>query len=122
MAVNDCTCQGHNVIYECTVSGNGATVWKGSAFDCSLPNNEITIFHTINYTSERPQTCNGNGAIIVHAIGAENNSYISQITIQVSAEFNGTTVVCAHDNGTDTTEIASAILNITTGTAVTRTV
>ena len=114
MAVNDCTCQGHNVTYECTVSGNGATIWTGTAFDCSSANNELIIFHSTNDTSEMSEYCN-NGAIIGRAIGAKNDSYTSQITIQVSNEFNGTTVVCAHDNGTDTIEIGSAMLNITTG-------
>ena len=104
--------------YECTVSGSGsgATIWKGTAFDCSLISNEFVIFHDINYTSQKPQTCN-NGAIIGQVVRAENDSYTSQITIQVSDELNGTTVVCAHDNGTDSVEIGSAILNITTGSA-----
>ena len=118
MAVNDCTCEGHNVTYECTVFGSGATIWKGTAFDCSETNNELTIFHSINInsTSERPKTCN-NGAITVHAIGADNDSYTSRITVQISDELNGTTVVCAHDNGTDTIEVGSAVLSIITGTA-----
>ena len=115
MAVNGCICEGHNVTYECTVSGNGATIWTGTAFDCASANNELIIFHSTNDTSEMSTYCN-NEAITVHAIRAENNSYTSQITIQISDEFNGTTVICAHDNGTDTVEIGSAILNITTGT------
>ena len=114
--VNDCTCQGHNVMYECTVFGSGATIWKGTAFDCSLTNDEFAIFHSINYTSEKPKTCN-NGAITGHAVKVENGSYISQLTVQISDELNGTTVVCAHDDGTSSTEIGSAMLNITRGTA-----
>ena len=117
VAVNDCTCQGHNVMYGCTVFGNGSTIWEGTAFDCSSTNNEFIIFHSTNYTSQKPQTCN-NGAIIGYAIRAENGFYTSQITIRVSDEFNGTTVVCAHDNGSDTMEIGSAMLNITTGIAI----
>ena len=101
-------------MYECTVFGKGATIWKGTAFDCSLTNNELAIFHTINFTSQRPLPCN-NGAIVGRAIRAENGSYTSQIAIRVSDEVNGTTVVCAHDNGTLSTEIGLAILNITTG-------
>ena len=114
MALNDCTCQGHNVTYECTVNGSGATIWKGTAFDCSLTNNEIAIFHSINYTSERSKACN-NGAIIGSAVRAENHSYTSQLTVHVSDELNGTTVVCVHDDGRDSTEIGSAILSITAG-------
>ena len=100
--------------YQCTVFGGAATVWRGTAFDCSFINNEIVILHDINYTSQNPQTCN-NGAIIGHVVRAENDCYTSQITVQVSNELNGTTVVCAHDNGTDSIEIGSAILDITTG-------
>ena len=121
VAINDCTCQGHDVTYECTVFGKGATIWKGTAFDCSLTNNELAIFHTINFTSQRPLPCN-NGAIVGRAVKVENGSYTSQITIRVSDEVNGTTVVCAHDNGTLSTEIGSAILNITTGIAIAGTV
>ena len=113
MAVNDCTCQGHNVRYECTVSGSGATIWKGTEFDCSS-NNEIIILHSINYTSERPKTCN-NGAIVGRAVRTENDSYMSQLTVHISDELNDTTVVCVHDNGTDSVEIGSAVLSITTG-------
>ena len=89
MAADDCVCQGHNVTYQCTVSGSGATVWKGTAFDCSLSSNEFVIFHDINYTSQKPQTCN-NRAIIGRVVRTENDSYTSQITVQVSDELNGT--------------------------------
>jgi hypothetical protein len=65
-----------------------------------------------------PKHCS-DGAIIGCAIGpAENDSYTSQITVLVSDELNGETVVCAHDNGTNFTEIGSAILNIMTGIIV----
>jgi hypothetical protein len=60
-----------------------------------------------------PKYCD-NGAIIGRAVGAENDSYTSQIIIQVSNEFNGKTVVCVHDDGTNFTEIGSAMLHITT--------
>ena len=102
-------------MYECTVVGNGVTVWKGIAFaDCSSIKNELIIFHSTSDTIEMSECCN-NGAIVGCDIRAENGSYTSQITIRVSDELNGTTVVCAHDNGTNTIEIGSAILNITAG-------
>jgi hypothetical protein len=96
------------------VSGNGATIWTGTAFDCSSINNEFTIFHSTNDTSEVPKYCS-NGAIIGRAIRGENGFYTSQIIIQVSDEFNGKTAVCVHDDGTNFTEIGSTMLNITTG-------
>ena len=119
MIVDDCLCQGHNImmIYECTVVGGGATVWKGTAFDCS---GEAILFHSINFTSQKPHTCNG-GAITAHALSAENNTYTSQLNIQVddTEGLMNKTVVCVHDSGTHNVEIGSAILNnnIITGRA-----
>ena len=112
MILDDCLCQGHNLTYECSVVGGGATVWKGIAFDCPLADDEVIIFHRMNYTSQRPQTCN-HGAIIGRAISVENDVYTSQLNIQVNDTENlmNTTVVCAHDNGTHTMEIGLAMLN-----------
>ena len=36
---NDCGC----VIYQCTISGEGAFIWKGAAFDCMGASNELTL-------------------------------------------------------------------------------
>ena len=69
---NDCTCLGCNQIYECQVLGEGATFWKGTAFDCLVTNNEIILFHSINSTSQRE--CN-NGAVTGRLIHADNNFY-----------------------------------------------
>lgn len=95
VAVNDCACPGYTSTYECTVFGSGATlIWNGTAIDCSLTNNELIIFRT----SKRPQTCN-NGAITGRVIRAENDFYISQLTIVVNEEIDGTTIGCVHDSG-----------------------
>ena len=113
MAVNDCICRGYNVTYECTVSGDGATVWKGTAFDCFLTDNEFLIFKV----SQSVHTCN-NGAITGQVVRADNDSYTSQLNVHINDTENNATVVCAHDNGTESIEIGSAILNITTGTCM----
>ena len=112
MILDDCLCHGYNLTYKCSVVGGGATVWKGTTFDCPLADDEVIIFHRMNYTSQRPQTCN-NEAITGHAISVENDVYTSQLNIQVNDTENlmNTTVVCAHDNGTHTVEIGSATLN-----------
>ena len=110
MAVNDCTCQGYNVTYECTVYGGGATVWKGTAFDCSLRDDEFLIFQT----SQSVHTCS-NGAITGRVVRTENDSYTSQLNVYINDSEVNATVVCAHDTGTESIEIGSAILNITTG-------
>lgn len=100
--------------YKCTVFGSGATVWKGTAFDCSLTNNEFVIFHSINQMSQSVHTCN-NGAITGRVVRAENDSYTSQLNVYINDTENNVTVVCAHDTGAKSREIGSAILNITTG-------
>lgn len=70
--IKNCTCEER--IYECRIIGNGITVWKGSAFDCPQSNNEITFLSSFK--------CN-NGAITAHIIAAENNTYISQLTVSL---------------------------------------
>ena len=90
-----------------------ATVWTGTAFDCTQSNNEVIIFHS-NFA--RPQACN-NGAIIGQGIRVENDTFISQLMIRTSDETNGSSIVCAHDTGNinGTPEIGSTLLHITTG-------
>ena len=92
MAVNDCTCQGYNLVYECSVTGGQATVWTGTIFDCSSSNNEVVIFHSINSTLEGPQVCN-NRDITGRVIRDANGIYTFQLTVRVSAEINGSTIV-----------------------------
>ena len=31
--LTSCTCPGHQLIFECTIFGSGATVWTGTALD-----------------------------------------------------------------------------------------
>ena len=113
-ALGDCTCPGYNSLYECTVTGGIATVWKGTAVNCQSADNEIILLHNTNFTSLRAETCNS-GAITGQAIRVENGTYTSQLTVTVSAEMNGSTIVCAHDTGVDTPEIGSTLLIITKG-------
>ena len=111
MNLNECTCPGYTSIYECTVFGGAATVWKGTVFDCPSTNNEVILFHGINFTS---QTCN-NKVITGRVIMVENGAYTSQLTVRVSTEMNGSIIECAHDTGITTPVIGSLLLTITTG-------
>lgn len=116
MMLNSCTCPGHNQVYECTVVGEGATIWKGTAFECAATNNEIVLFHEYsNGMSSNQRACN-NGTIIGRIIRAENGTYTSQVTVVVRPEMASRSIQCIYDSidGT-TTEIGSAILAITTG-------
>ena len=116
MVVNgsNCTCEGHNQVYECRVSGSGVIVWKGTAFDCSSSSSELVLSQSRSDT----QVCN-NGAIVGCIIRAENNTYISQLTVSVSAEMVGTMISCFHDSGATQNLIGSSLLTLTTGNTIT---
>ena len=116
MVLNSCTCSGHNQVYECTVVGEGATVWKGTAFECAATNNEIVLFHEYNNGMSSNQRMCNNGTIVGRIIMAENGTYTSQVTVAIRPEMANRSIQCIYDSidGT-TTEIGSAILTITTG-------
>ena len=46
VAINGCTCEGYDRMYECRITGSGATVWRGSAFNCPATGNEILFLHS----------------------------------------------------------------------------
>ena len=100
-------------MYECRVTGSGATVWTGTAFDCS--NNEIIILHSSSSTGFE-NTCN-DGAIVGYLIRAENNTYVSQLIVSVSAEIVDMSITCFHDPAGQNTSslIGSLLLTVTMG-------
>ena len=110
VAINNCICEGYDQVYECRVTGSGATVWTGTAFDCS--NNEIIILHGSSSTGVEI-TCN-DGAIVGRLIRAENNTYVSQLTVSVSSQMVGTRISCSHDSR-GTHLIGSSVLTLSTG-------
>ena len=109
-AVNDCTCPGYYSLYECTVTGGIATVWKGTVFNCQSADNEIVLLHS----TKSAETCN-NGAISGRVMEVENGTYTSQLMVKVSPDMNGSTIVCAHDTGMNTSVINSTLVTITQG-------
>lgn len=112
MMKNQCACNELSYqVYECTITGGGATIWKGTAFECSAVNNRLIFLH--NRNSAR-QECN-NGAISGLMIRAENNCYTSQLRIRNNFTLNGRSIVCAHDSGVNVTEVGSVFLSFSTG-------
>jgi hypothetical protein len=98
---NDCGC----VIYECTVSGEGAITWSGSAFECASSINEISLLGVdLGYT-----VCN-NGAVKARRI----NYHISQLIIS-ERSLSGSNIECIHENGTHSTIIGSLSVPMLTG-------
>lgn len=114
--ISNSTCEGFDQVrlYECRVTGRGIIVWSGSAFNCRSTNNEL---HLLLSSSDIEETSCNSGAIVGQIIRAENNTYISWLTISVSAEMIGTNVSCLHDSGVTHGQklVGSSILTITTG-------
>ena len=63
-SANACVCSGDTLYYEYSVTGGIATVWKGSAFDCSQKRNEITVPHG-EFSQFVGLSCNGTTGPIV---------------------------------------------------------
>ena len=112
--LTSCTCPDHQVVFECTTFGSGATVWSGTALD-QCQGGEVFMLHS-EFQSGRTWTCS-NGQIVGSTIGISNQSYTSQLTVTVSAGLNGREIQCSHDNGTIPYIIGISTIQITTGIA-----
>ena len=98
---NDCGC----VIYKCTINGEGAITWSGSAFECESSMNEINLFSAdLGYS-----TCN-DGAIKARRV----NNYTSQLIV-MDRSLSGTNIECIHDNGTNSIVIGNQSLPMIAG-------
>ena len=110
LVTSSCACPNYSVTYECTVVGQGATVWQGSALDCESSSSDIVLLHSrFTLASGTNVTCN-NGGIVGQSLRVENKSYTSQLKVKVSSDLIGKTVECNYDNGTVATNIGSAII------------
>ena len=95
-----CTCPGEILTYECTVEGAGATVWKGSAFNCRSANDGITLLHSrFDLSGGTDGECN-NGAIVGRSLRVEDNYYTSLLSVTITPDMTGRSITCIHDNGT----------------------
>ncbi len=95
-----CFCPGDVATYTCTVVGGGATVWSGTAFDCSPSNNRLSLLHSPQFSGGETGGCTSgaiSGAgISVDTSGAED-CYTSELSVNISANMDGQTVVCTKD-------------------------
>ena len=107
------SCPGDVLTTKCTIMGDGATVWQGTAFQCSSSSNIILLLHSRFTGSHYPTASCNNGAIVARRLGIVNNSYISQLNVTVSPELNNTTVECWYDNYMYTAEIFIRSIQIT---------
>ena len=114
---SECVCPGDRILYECSLSGGGSTVWKGTLFHCPTKFNELFFLHSRfdNVT----EYCNSTSrSIAAHAIQIENHCFTSQLTFSADPGMTGSTVMCVHDKGDNSTIIGSHNVTITTGKLV----
>ena len=72
-------------------AGIGSTVWRGSAFSCSVsPPNRINLLHS-EYTSGTNDTCGDLSAMSVGVIGT---NYTSRLTVTANTGLDGTIINC----------------------------
>ena len=90
---NDCGC----VTYQCTVSGEGAIIWRGAAFDCMSRSNEVPLLGEDQHTVE----CN-NGTVKAQ----RKNNYTSLLII-LNSSLSGSSIECIHDDGTNSNVIGT---------------
>ena len=117
VVLSDCACPGHNQRFKCRVFGEGATIWKGTAFECAGTDNEIVLLHAQSSSQMSPLQCNS-GAIQGHIIRAVNNTYTSELSVAVSNELEGRSISCIHDSISgdgSINVIGSTLLSITMG-------
>ena len=96
-----CACIGDTLTYSCTVIGNlgGATVWTGTAFDCS--SGEITLLHSSYGDDDGTFGVCNNGNIVARSLGVEGSNYSSQINVTVIPDIIGKTISCINYDGTN---------------------
>ena len=96
--LNNCVCPGDVISYECAIVGGGATLWRGSAFNCPSMSNEIVLRHAQFKSAVRD--CNDE--IVAYSVGTvtlDNNlkCYVSRLNVTVNDEMRNTTIQCVHD-------------------------
>ena len=73
----------------------GATVWTGSALNCPLASDEITLLHQ-RFINGTVRSCN-NGATVARSLSVEGNLYTSQLNVTVASNIAGKNIMCVYD-------------------------
>ena len=115
--MSDCVCLGHNVTFECTVCGDGATVWSGTLLHDACEPDTFVLRHN---SFESGLECN-NLAIRSTRISLDNNGhqyFTSQLSFVANSSHDNKTVVCSHQSGPNETIINNVSIAITRGTCI----
>ena len=90
-------------------------MWQGSAFDCPLSLNEISLRHSDFARMNARGECN-DGAIVAQAQSVTGEDcFNSQLMVLVSPSMQGQTLQCHYDNGLTMTMISVIAINLTRG-------
>ena len=118
VVLSKCVCSGRELRLQCTVEGGGITEWTGTAFDCPVENNKITLRHFHFESGGAIGVCN-NGTIIGRSLNRTLSFdglkfiHTSQLTIWLPLQsdmndtLEGKTVGCIYDDGATTTTIST---------------
>ena len=97
---HSCGCPGDQLTFECSLTNGIATVWLGSAFDCSstsqmIASDEIFLRHT-KFISEGQASgeCNDRNIVAWSISGRINGSFISQLNVTLTSDMNNKTIEC----------------------------
>ena len=101
-----CACPGDQLLFDCSVADGVATIWRGKALNCHGVSNSIILRHS-RFNLSEPAAGECNDRIVAHSIGV-SDTFISQLSVNVTEEMNNKTIECVRDaNGTtDGYEIA----------------
>ena len=102
-------------MYTCIVVGDGATLWGGTAFNCTNTANQTILRHS-QYATGISGECN-NGAIMARSVTKKGNCYTSELSVNISATLNNKTITCVHNKGLKT--IGTSLLTVISGNTVT---
>ena len=106
--------------FSCTVLGGVATLWKGTAFDCTERDNEILLRHGKFADPEGTSGGCNLGAIVGTSVQVEGTDcYTSQLSVNISDGLNNKTVGCIlnSDSGMPIV-IGETSLSVITGTDI----
>ena len=113
LQIAGCLCPGETLIYQCVVPSGTATVWRGSAFNCT---SSTIILHHSQYTSgSSGGECNDN-SIRGQGLYVANSSYVSILNITVNSDYSNKTIECAYYDGSRLIPVGRSIINTSLST------
>ena len=99
--LTSCTCPGHEIVFECIVNGDSATIWHGTALE-ECDNDNILLRHSYFNTTGGyliSMMCDTIGQVTGRAVSALNQIFVSQLTLNFSQNLTGHTILCNSNSG-----------------------